>query len=68
MWFYIFLVLLDNIKCEGEDLMDEAEQCHYSQDFRDSCAAPETAVPINNESDILCTCKFRNGKTVCADC
>ena len=69
---YVFLVLSDNIRCEGERLMDAAEQCHYSKEFRDDCAAPvfdnETVVPINNKSRILCTCKIRNGQSVCADC
>ena len=65
---------LDNIRCEGENLFEQAEVCHYSMDFRDECSAPlsderEEIVPIRNITPpVVCTCKFRNGMRVCADC
>lgn len=74
MWLHIIWIVLDNIRCEGDDLFEEAEQCHYSQDYRDECAAPvsddpdNNVVPINNNSEVICTCKFRDGQRVCADC
>ena len=68
------VLLLDNIRCEGEDLFEQAETCHYSRDFRDECSAPLSAerevVPINMNitPPVVCTCKFRDGLRVCADC
>ena len=60
--------VLDNIKCDGEGLYEEAKQCHYSQEFTYECAAPINATAINNVSNVICTCKIRGGQTVCADC
>ncbi|XP_065912733.1 voltage-gated hydrogen channel 1-like [Dysidea avara] len=68
----LFELLLDvgafnNIECEGEDLEEQAELCHYSRESRDYCAAPVKVVPINQNGSHLCTCKFRGGKRVCRD-
>ncbi|XP_065912732.1 voltage-gated hydrogen channel 1-like [Dysidea avara] len=57
----------DNIECEGEDLEEQAEMCHYSTESRYHCAAPVGVVPINQSATRLCTCKFRGGKRVCRD-
>jgi len=76
---YDWVVLLDNIECEGDDLLEQAERCHYSRDFRAGCAAPvplpkhpdflPEVVSINNNTPaVLCTCKFRDGKRVCVNC
>ena len=69
------VLLLDNIRCEGENLLEQAEVCHYSRDFRDECSAPlsedldEEIIPIMNITPpVVCSCKFRNGQRVCADC
>lgn len=70
----VIVFLLDNINCEGENLFEQAEACHYSKDFRDECSAPlsderEEVVPIRNVTPpVVCTCKFRDGMRVCADC
>ena len=70
---YVIWIMIDNIQCDGEDLLDQAERCHYSSDFRHDCAAPISdeypIVPITNDTPaIICTCKFRDGQRVCADC
>jgi len=59
---------IDNIECEGEDLEEQAEMCHYSREFRYECAAPAGVIPINRNGSHLCTCKFRGGRRVCRDC
>ena len=56
----------DNIECEGEELLEQAEACHY--DNERACAAPSNVTPISDHANHLCTCKFRGGKRVCRNC
>lgn len=66
---------IGNLQCEGETLFEQQELCHYTQ--RESCAPPAKLIleKINisqspgsgRGEDGLCTCKFSNGKRVCAD-
>ena len=74
----VIWIIIDNIRCDGDNLLDEAEWCHYSSDFRNECAAPiydptddehPEVVPIrNNTPAVICTCKFSGGERVCANC
>ena len=69
------LLLLDNLKCEGETLLEQKENCHYQkfeecgptarliQQHRNISSSPGEGVG----KDGLCTCKFRGGKRVCDD-
>lgn len=77
----VLCLFLDNIKCEGEGVVEQAEFCHYSHSSRDKCGPPaillleginiSPAVPGPNGSEGtgkygLCSCQFNpGGKRVC---
>jgi len=58
--------VIENVECEGEELLEQAKMCHYDNEH--SCAAPINVTSISNDSNHLCTCKFQGGKKVCCDC
>ena len=70
----------DNIDCEGEGIVEQAEFCHYSPLFRDMCGPPAivllegvniSAPPTRADGsdglgdEGICTCQFSNGQRTC---
>lgn len=67
--------LVGNLKCEGENELEQKEFCHYTR--HSSCGPPAKLIleGLNISAspgsgigkDGLCTCKFRGGLRVCDD-
>ena len=66
-------MIVDNIECRGEFVVEQAEYCHYETTTRSICPPPpniilsETNVTAGDGSD-YCHCVFELGKTVCRSC
>lgn len=71
----IFELLLDvgafsNVRCEGENFLEQAERCHYQRLTGITCAPP--ALLVIEKANIseaalsqICRCGFRTGRRVC---
>ena len=69
-----------NIDCEGEGIVEQAEFCHYSSEYREECGPPAQLLleginisaarsPNENTTGLgnfgLCSCQFDGGRRTC---